>query len=129
MLQFSYICLAGAVGTGARYLVGVWAARVFGATFPFGTLLVNVVGSFLIALILELAIATTWIGPTLRLTLTTGFMGGLTTYSSFNHETLRYFDARAWAMGALNILVTVGGCLLAGVLGLVLARRIAAGGG
>jgi CrcB protein len=117
--------LAGGIGSGARYLVGIWAVRALGTTFPYGTLIVNVVGSFLIALILELAIATTWISPTLRITLTTGFMGGLTTYSSFNHETLRYFDERAWGIGALNMLVTAAGCLLAGVLGLLLARRIA----
>jgi fluoride exporter len=127
MTQLFWICLAGAVGTGLRYLVGLWALRAFGATFPFGTLLVNLTGSFLIALVVELALTTAWIGPTLRLTLTTGFMGGLTTYSAFNEETLRYFDERAWRLGALNMFVTVGGCLLAGVLGLLLARRVAGG--
>jgi CrcB protein len=120
-----WVCFAGALGTGARYLVGLWAVRALGTAFPYGTLIVNLVGSFLIALVLELALATTWISPLLRLTLTTGFMGGLTTYSSFNHETLRYFDERAWGLGVLNMLVTAVGCLLAGVLGLLLARRVA----
>jgi CrcB protein len=123
--QLLWVSIAGALGSGARYLVGLWAVRALGATFPYGTLIVNLVGSFLIALILELSVTTIWINPTLRITLTTGFMGGLTTYSSFNHETLRYFDQRAWGMGALNMLATAGGCLIAGLLGLVLARRIA----
>jgi CrcB protein len=128
MAQLFWICFAGALGSGARYLVGLWALRVLGSGFPYGTLIVNLVGSFLIAFILELAIGASWITPTLRLALTTGFLGGLTTYSSFNNETLRYFDERAWGLGALNMVVTAGGCLIAGVVGLVLARRIAGGG-
>src|SRR5512140_1224061 len=124
MAQLFWICLAGAVGTGARYGVGLWAARAFGTAFPYGTLAVNLVGSFLISLILVFAVSTQHIGPTLRLTLTTGFMGGLTTYSSFNHETLKYFDERAWGMGALYMLITGGGCLVAGALGLFVARRL-----
>ncbi len=128
MAQLFWICLAGAVGTGARYGVGVWAARMFGASFPYGTLTVNLVGSFLISVVLVLAVSTEHIGPTLRLALTTGFMGGLTTYSSFNSETLRYFDERAWGMGALYVLITGGGCLAAGALGLVVARRFTGAG-
>src|SRR5215813_6765583 len=103
MTQLLWISFAGAVGTALRYLVGLWALRVLGGAFPCGTLLVNLAGSFLIALVVELALTTAWIGPTLRLTLTTGFMGGLTTYSAFNEETLRYFDERAWRAGALNM--------------------------
>jgi fluoride exporter len=128
MAQLLWICLAGAVGTGARYGVGLWATRAFGAGFPYGTLAVNLVGSFLISVVLVLAVSTPHIGPTLRLTLTTGFMGGLTTYSSFNYETLRYFDERAWGTGVLYIFLTGGGCLLAGALGLLVARRFAGGG-
>lgn len=128
MAQLLWICLAGAVGTGARYGVGLWATRAFGAGFPYGTLAVNLAGSFLISVVMVLAVSTPYVGPSLRLTLTTGFMGGLTTYSSFNHETLRYFDERAWGMGALYMLVTGGGCLLAGALGLVVARRFAGAG-
>ncbi len=125
MVQVLLICLAGALGTLVRYVVGLWAARAFGTGFPYGTMMVNLTGSFLISIILELAISTSAIGPTLRLTLTTGFMGGLTTYSSFNHETLKYFDERAWGMGALNMMVTAIGCLIAGALGLHLGRKIA----
>ncbi len=124
MTQLLWICLAGAVGTGARYGVGLWAARAFGTAFPYGTLAVNLVGSFLISVVLVLAVSTEHIGPTLRLALTTGFMGGLTTYSSFNSEALKYFDERAWGMGAVYMLTTGGGCLVAGALGVVVARRL-----
>jgi fluoride exporter len=92
--------------------------------FPYATLIVNVVGCFLIALVSELALSTTLISPTLRLTLTTGFMGGLTTYSSFNYETTALLRERAWTAGLANMGVTLFTCFAAGMLGLVLARRL-----
>jgi fluoride exporter len=126
MTRFLLIGFAGALGTIARYQVGLWTGRTLGTGFPFGTLLVNVVGCFLIALIAEIAVSTTLISPTLRLTLMTGFMGGLTTYSSFNYETTRFFQDRAWASGLLNFGVTVAAGFAAGLLGFAVARRLAA---
>ena len=125
MPTFLWVCLAGAAGTGTRYLVGLLSLRMFGAGFPYGTLTVNLVGSLLISLILELALSTSAIGPALRVTLTTGFLGGLTTYSSYNYETLKYFDEGQWMMGIVYALVTFAGCLAMGAAGLFLARRIA----
>jgi CrcB protein len=126
--QLVWICVAGALGTGTRYGVGVLAARALGAGFPYGTLFVNLVGSFLISVVLQLSLTTGWIGPTLRMTLATGFMGGLTTYSSFNYETLKYMDEGAWGLAALNVVTTFVGCLLMGALGLILARKIVGSG-
>jgi CrcB protein len=125
MARVFWIGLAGALGTIARYGVGVCAGRALGTGFPYGTLIVNVLGCFLIALVSELALSTAVISPTLKLTLTTGFMGGFTTYSSFNNETTGLLRERAWAVGLLNVGVTLGACFLAGLLGLALARRIA----
>jgi len=125
MTRVLLIGLAGALGTLARYFVGVYAGRSLGTGFPYGTLIVNVLGCFLIALISQLALSTTLVSPTMRLTLTTGFMGGFTTYSSFNYETTSLLRERAWAAGALNVGVTVLGCFVAGLLGLAVARRIA----
>jgi fluoride exporter len=124
MTRFLLIGFAGALGTLTRYQVGLWAGRALGASFPFGTLAVNVAGCFLIALIAELAASTSLISPTVRLTLMTGFMGGLTTYSSFNYETTRFFQDRAWASGMLNFVLTVVACFVAGLLGFALARRL-----
>lgn len=123
-MRFFLICLGGAVGTGARYLTALWAAAAFGSAFPAGTLIVNVAGSFLIALIMQLSTATNLIAPDLRLILTTGVMGGFTTYSTFNYETTNSFREGAWMMGLANIGITVFGCLLAGVAGLAVARLI-----
>ena len=124
MTRFLLIGLGGAVGTWARYLVAIGAARVLGAAFPYGTLIVNVLGCFLITAVMHVATSTDLISPTLRLTLTTGFMGGLTTYSTFNYETLRLFQERASAAAWANLAVTVLGCFAAGLLGLAAATRL-----
>lgn len=122
MGRFLLICAGGALGTGARFLLSSWIARLYGPQFPRGTILINVTGSFLIALVLELSLRTGAISPSLRLFLTTGVMGGYTTYSSFNYETLRLAEDGSLGLAALNLGVTVFGCLVAGVLGLLSAR-------
>lgn len=126
MLRFLIICLGGALGTGARYLLATWITEAFGADFPRGTILINITGSFLIAVILELAATTGAISQELRLFLATGVMGGYTTYSSFNYETLRLAGQGTWLLAALNIGITVVGCLVAGWLGLVAGRGVVA---
>jgi CrcB protein len=118
------VCLGGALGTGARFLISSGMARAFGPQFPRGTILVNVTGSFLIALVLELSLRTGAISPTMRIFLATGVMGGYTTYSSFNQETLRLAEDGSYALAALNLGLTVLACLVAGVLGLLAARAL-----
>lgn len=127
MTRALLIGLAGALGTLSRYGIGVWAGKALGAGFPYGTFIVNVVGCYLIALVAQLAATTTIISPTMRLTLMTGFMGGLTTYSSFNYETTNLLRERAWATAAANVGVTLAACFVAGMLGLITARRLAGG--
>jgi CrcB protein len=119
-----WICLAGALGTGARYLITLWATQRFGSAFPLGTLIVNVVGCFLIAAVLEGVAASATFSPTLRLALTTGFMGGLTTYSSFAYETTALFRGGSSAAALANISVTTLACFLAILLGLLTARAL-----
>ncbi|MDP9360810.1 MAG: fluoride efflux transporter CrcB [Acidobacteriota bacterium] len=123
-MRFFLICLGGAVGTGARYLTSLWAAGAFGTGFPAGTLIVNVVGSFLVGFIVQTSSTTDLIRPDLRLMLTTGVMGGFTTYSTFNYETTSYFRAGAWGLGIANASATFFGCLAAGLAGLALARLL-----
>lgn len=123
MERFFWICLAGAVGTGVRHGVNVWAAQRFGLAFPYGTLIVNVGGCFLIAVIMHVALHAAAFPPTLRLALTTGFLGGLTTYSSFNYETTAFVQAGAPRLALLNFGLTAIGCFAAGLLGWVLAQR------
>jgi CrcB protein len=122
--RFLWICLGGAAGTALRYMIGVGAARVLGEHFPFGTLIVNLLGSFLLSGVMYASVTTELVSPTLRLGLATGFLGGLTTYSSFNYETMRLFDEGAWLAGFVNVSSTVLGCFLAGILGLVVTKRV-----
>jgi len=123
-MQFFWICLGGAAGTGARYLLSGWTTATFGAAFAWGTLVVNVLGSFLIAVLMVAANEANLLSPTLRLALTTGVMGGFTTYSAFSYETMLCFQQGAWGTGALNIVVTVVGCLVACLLGLWCGRAL-----
>lgn len=125
MARFLFICLGGAAGTGARYLLSGWLLRLAGPSFPWGTLAVNVLGSFLLGAIMEVAVATDLLSPTLRLALTTGVMGGFTTYSTFNYETLQSFQQGDWLLGCANLAVTVVLCLAAGGLGIVAGRLLA----
>jgi CrcB protein len=123
MTKFLMVCLAGAIGTGLRYGVGIWAGRAIGAGFPYGTLIVNVVGCFIIAAIAHVALATTLISDTLRVTLMTGFVGGLTTYSAFNLDATRMLQERAWSLGLLYVFLTLFVSFGAGLLGFAVARR------
>lgn len=125
MSRFLWICLGGAAGTGARYLLGGWIARAAGPGFPWGTFAVNALGSFLLGAILQVALTTDLISPTLRLALTTGVMGGFTTYSTFNYETLQLLRDDAWLLALANLGLTVIGCLVAGALGLLCGRGLA----
>jgi fluoride exporter len=119
-----WIGLAGAMGTIARYHLDGWVQERLRTGFPYGTLVVNLVGSFLIAFLMHLGLRTEVISPTTRIVVATGFIGGFTTYSTFNFETLRYLQDGAWTLGALNIVATLFGCLAAGVAGWVAARTL-----
>ena len=121
MYRFLLICLGGALGTGARYLIALEAPRLLGTAFPYGTLTVNVVGSFLVGAVMHVGLTTNLMSPELRLMLTTGVMGGFTTYSTFNYETMEYLRQGDFSLAAVNVAVTVILCLLAGALGLALA--------
>ena len=113
---------AGGAGSVARYLVSL---AIGPRGFPYATLIVNLVGSFLIAFVLELGMLRRDVPVNLQLALTTGFMGGFTTYSAFNAETTRLFLDGHTARGVANLCATVIGALGAGLLGLWVARRIA----
>jgi len=127
MARFFWICLGGGIGTSARYGLSGWTQRLAGPGFPAGTLAVNVIGSLLLGILMEVGVTGGLLAPTLRLTLTTGVIGGFTTYSTFNYETIEYLREAAWPLAAANVAVTVIVCLGAGLAGLAIGRWWIAG--
>ncbi|MGH7317025.1 MAG: fluoride efflux transporter CrcB [Candidatus Rokuibacteriota bacterium] len=125
-MHFALVCLGGAVGTGARYLLGGLAIRWLGADFPHGTLLVNLIGSLLIGLVQELGAALA-IPEGVRVVVAVGVLGGFTTYSAFAYESLRLAGEGAWGAAVLYVGLTTMLCLGACLLGIA-AGRLAAGG-
>ena len=124
MRDIIFIIVAGGLGAGARYYLAEMARRLLGAGFPYGTLTVNIIGSFLIGLVMQISITTEVIPRDLRVALTIGFLGAFTTFSTFSYETLGYFENGSWLLGGLNVLANVVICLLAAFLGLVVGRAI-----
>lgn len=122
MRRLLIVCLGGAFGSGARYLLSTWVARVAPSAFPAGTLAVNAAGSFLIALVMHVGLSTEAIPPMWRLGLTTGVMGGFTTYSTFNYETTELLREGATTLALANLAATLVVCLVAGFLGLALGK-------
>jgi len=109
LLEVIIVTIGGGFGSAARYLVSTWAAARFGADFPYGTLIVNVVGCFIIGAFMTVATERLIVSPYWRLFVTVGIVGGFTTFSSFSYETLHLLqeaDAlRAFYNVSLNVLV------------------------
>ena len=124
MERFLLICLGGAIGTGLRYLTALGAAEWFGAEFPYGTLIVNLAGAFVVGLVQQLGLEALMIPDNVRLFLTTGMMGGLTTYSTFSYETVRLMEAGAWTQAWINIVVTTTFSLSLCFLGIAAGRAL-----
>lgn len=120
-----WVVLAGGLGSGARYLVGKWAAGAMAPLFPYGTLIVNISGCFALGVVVHLAASANW-SPELRTAIAAGFLGGFTTYSSFNQETIALLSSGSTGAAAANIAITLVSGLVAGWLGLVVARQLVA---
>ena len=117
-----FVALGGAIGSVARYQVSLWASGKFGASFPYGTLIVNVAGCYLIGLFMIIATEKQLLPPYWRLLVASGFLGGLTTFSSFSYETLKLAQDGAWQAAIGNLAANVCAGLLATWGGIVTAR-------
>jgi fluoride exporter len=121
-----YIALGSAIGGMSRYLVGGAFQRLTAGTFPVGTLLVNVTGSFLLGVILRYGVDTPSLTPELRAFLTVGFCGGYTTFSTFSFETAALMEDGEWTRAASYVALSVGVSVLATFLGFLTARELVA---
>jgi CrcB protein len=117
-----YIAVGSAIGGVSRYVLGGVAQRVLDTTFPSGTLLINITGSFLLGAIIRFAVDTPAISPEVRAFLTIGICGGYTTFSTFSYETAAMLEDREWTRAALYVVASVAISLLATFLGFAAAR-------
>lgn len=118
------IAVFGALGCVSRFYLSGWTYEKLGWGFPWGTLSVNVVGAFIIGLIMELGLRGALIPPNLRIGLVTGFLGGLTTFSTFSYETFKLIESGRFLVAFGNVLVSVTLCLLFTWLGIVVAKTL-----
>jgi fluoride exporter len=118
------ISIGAVLGANTRFLVGGWVADRLGAAFPYGTLLINVSGSFLIGVVLTLvterAIGPSWVRPALAI----GFLGSYTTFSTFSYETLQLVESGSFVAAGANIAISVVAALIGVYLGTTLARAL-----
>ncbi|MCL2823714.1 MAG: fluoride efflux transporter CrcB [Polyangiaceae bacterium] len=127
MKQLMWVCLGSALGGGARYLLSGWVQNRVGLGFPLGTVFVNLVGSFLIGVVMYAGVRAAAFSTLVRVTLAVGVLGGFTTFSSFTYETMDRMQAGAWGAAVGNVVLSVLGCLFMCCLGWAGTRYVIGG--
>ena len=122
MKDFLAISIAAVAGANLRYLLSRFASHVLGPVFPYGTLFINVVGSFIVGFFLIWTTERALVDPRWRLLIVVGFCGSFTTFSSYAFETTAYFETGQWGLMLMNILSNNLLCLGGALAGMVLAR-------
>ena len=124
MMNFFIIGIGGFFGAVARYGVALWIGRQWGRSFPLGTFVINVSGSFLIGLLMSLLTERFMVNPQWRLLFVVGFLGAFTTFSTFEYETGALLKDGEWLIAMLNITLSVIVGFMALKLGEVIAKSI-----
>ena len=124
-VSIALFCAGGGL---TRYYLSGWVYSLLGRAFPYGTFVVNIIGAFFIGLIMEMSLRSTIIPATVRLGLTVGFMGGLTTFSTFSYETLKLLEDGQFLIAFANIVASVAVCLVFTWLGTITIRTLIQGG-
>lgn len=119
------VAAGGAIGASLRHLTGLATLRLFGMGFPWGTVVVNVAGSFAMGMVVELLARRFGASMELRLFLATGLLGGFTTFSAFSLDAMGLFGRSGAMMAGLYVAANVAGAILALYAGLALARTLA----
>jgi CrcB protein len=122
--DFLVISAAAIAGANFRYFLSRLAAREFGPVFPAGTLIINVVGSFIVGFFVIWTSERVLLDPRWRLLVVVGFCGSFTTFSSYAFETLSYFEQGQWGLMLTNVLSNNLLCLGAALVGMALARAL-----
>lgn len=123
-MEYLIVAIGGMMGAMARYAVTGWVSKINGTFFPYGTLLVNLTGSFILGLLATLLVDRFAVDPLWRLLLTVGFLGSYTTFSSVSYETLKLLETGMFDAALLNIFGGMTAGVFAAWLGVLAARLI-----
>ncbi len=118
------ISIGAILGANARWIISRYAARILGPTFPYGTLFINVTGSFIVGFFMIWATERVLLDPRWRLLIVVGFCGAFTTFSSYAFETMAYFEQGQWLLMFTNFASNNLLCLGAALAGMALARAL-----
>lgn len=121
-MNFLVVSAGAIVGANLRYILSRYAAKILGPVFPYGTLVINTVGSFIVGWFMIWTTERVLVDPRWRLLIVVGFCGGFTTFSSYAFETMAYFEQGQWLLMATNFLTNNALCLAAAMAGMALAR-------
>ncbi|PYG86860.1 protein CrcB [Ruminiclostridium sufflavum DSM 19573] len=124
MLNVLAVGCGGFLGAASRYLLSIFINRYNTSAFPVSTLLINILGSFLIGLLTEILMVQFPDNKKLQLFLTTGILGGFTTFSTFSLETINLYQSGNTALSVLNIILSIVFCIGGAVLGRILAKML-----
>ncbi|HXG17649.1 MAG TPA: fluoride efflux transporter CrcB [Methylomirabilota bacterium] len=123
-MEYVVIGLGGFLGANARYVVANWAAQRFGALFPYGTFIINMSGSFILAFFLAYLQERAFIHPHYRLFFAVGFLGAYTTFSTFTYESLRLVQEGSIWLALVNLMGSVVVGMIGAFFGFVLGGLI-----
>ncbi|MGI8402192.1 MAG: fluoride efflux transporter CrcB [Gemmatimonadaceae bacterium] len=119
-----YVAIGSGIGGVARLLLGSFVQQKAGTSFPLGTIVINITGSFILGFLIRYALATPNVTPEIRALMTTGFCGGYTTFSTFSFETATLIEDGRYERASLYILLSVGVALLGIFGGFAAARQL-----
>ncbi|MGA2389996.1 MAG: fluoride efflux transporter CrcB [Candidatus Sulfotelmatobacter sp.] len=122
--NFLAISVAAIVGANLRYILSRFAAKELGPVFPYGTLFINILGSFIVGFFVIWTTERVLIDPRWRLLVVIGFCGSFTTFSSYAFETMAYFEQGQWWLMITNVLTNNLLCLGGALAGMALARAV-----
>jgi CrcB protein len=122
VLDFLAISLGAIVGANARYFISRFHSRVYGPAFPYGTLFINVTGSFIVGFFMIWTTQRVIVDPRWRLLVVVGFCGGFTTFSSYAYESMAYVEQGQWGLMLTNVVANNLLCLIAALAGMSLAK-------
>ncbi|SHI89497.1 fluoride efflux transporter CrcB [Lutispora thermophila] len=120
MQKLIIVGIGGFIGCCLRYLISSYFSKILGTQFPYGTLIVNIIGGILIGFVMDYSIKPDVVSPSIKLFLTTGLMGGLTTFSTFSYETINLFYLGNYLLGTINISLN----LILSLVGVILGKFV-----